>query len=258
MRDTIVLQNLHKRGINLNDMDTLLRYEAPERKPRVLDSAPKRITLVKVKPSELVTLGCRAQLMNMYEFIIDELNGDTFTIDIKGYKRYCDKRVFAILQALIRLGYTKSESIAKACFEVFRTIVMCKCDTLTLTRVHEELYKYKTEDYYINELLAGTLACLFPNDDMRAECHWKSIVDFRGYYGAAVELGTEVIRKNCKTEKDVQKFLGEQYKLAKEDKEFMKNIYKPGANKWLIGMLYYLRESNPEILEPSKDSVGFA
>ena len=55
MRDTIVLQNLHKRGINLNDMDTLLRYEAPERKPRVLDSAPKRITLVKVKPSELVT-----------------------------------------------------------------------------------------------------------------------------------------------------------------------------------------------------------
>ena len=140
MRDTIVLQNLHKRGINLNDMDTLLRYEAPERKPRVLDSAPKRITLVKVKPSELVTLGCRAQLMNMYEFIIDELNGDTFTIDIKGYKRYCDKRVFAILQALIRLGYTKSESIAKACFEVFRTIVMCKCDTLTLTRVHEELY----------------------------------------------------------------------------------------------------------------------
>ena len=57
MRDTIVLQNLHKRGINLNDMNTLLRYEAPERKPRVLDSAPKRITLVKVKPSELVTLG---------------------------------------------------------------------------------------------------------------------------------------------------------------------------------------------------------
>ena len=135
---------------------------------------------------------------------------------------------------------------------------MCKCDTLTLTRVHEELYNYKTDDYYINELIAGTLSCLFPNDDMRAECHWKSIVDFRGYYGAAVELGAEVIRKNCKTEKDVQKFLGEQYKLAKEDKEFMKNIYKPGANKWLIGMLYYLRESNPEILEPSKDSVGFA
>ena len=49
MQDIIVIQNLQRRGVDFSNMQEMLRYEAMERKPRVLDKPPKRITLTKAK-----------------------------------------------------------------------------------------------------------------------------------------------------------------------------------------------------------------
>ena len=37
----------------------------------------------------------------------------------------------------------------------------------------------------------------------------------------------------------------------------MKSIYKQGANKWLIAMIYYLKDSNPEVMDASTNTDGF-
>ena len=41
-------------------------------------------------------------------------------------------------------------------------------------------------------------------------------------------------------------------------KDFMNNIYKGGVNKWMIGMLYLLKDEHPEVLQPSSSNIGFA
>lgn len=256
MQDMVVLQNLRNMGANLDDMNTMLRYEAPERKPRVLDSAPKRVTLSRAK--EIAQFGCQEDLVMTFRTILEDLTGVVYSLDVKGLQRLCDRRVYGLLQALILHGYTKSKARAEACFEVFKAIVMCKCDTLTIERIYEVLHNYSTEDYYTNQVVNGALRCLLQDDDTRVECYWRSIAEYNGYYLPVIQYGADVLKKNCKTEKDVQKFLGGLYKEAKADKDFLNAIYKPGVNKYMMAMLYYLKDEHPELLEPSKSNIGFA
>lgn len=254
MQDIVVIQNLQRRGADFSNMQEMLRYEAMERKPRVLDKPPKRITLTKAK--EVVVFGYKEELIATYQNLLETCTGPVYGIDIKGVSRYCDKEVFALLQSLIYLGMTNTQLRADACFEVFRTIVMCQCDTLTTERIYRAIKEIKSDNYYVNETVAAINLCLYNNTSI--EMYWKSLIDFKEFYGKAQELGGPYLTERCETEKDVRKLLSDAYKSAKEDKDFMNNIYKGGVNKWMIGMLYLLKDEHPEVLQPSSSNIGFA
>lgn len=254
MKDIVVIEQLRKRGCGLKDLQDTLHYEAIERLPRILDKAPKRLTIVKAKDIE--SYGCCSSFVIQYQQLKDGTNLEIATLDMKGAKRYCDTEVFLVLQTLIRLSMTKSKDLAGACLEMFKTIILIPGETLTKARVYDTLSTYSTTDYYTLELIKGIRITLF--NEEAPVLYWISSCELTGFYVKAVELGRKVIKDNCTNEKEVRKFLQPLYKQAKEDKEFMKNIYINGANKWLVPMLYYLKDSNPEALDPGNNKEGFA
>ncbi len=254
MQDIVVVQQLRKRGMNINNMEELLRYEAIEKKPRYLDKPPKRLSLARA--SSLNPYGCCAEFLMCYADLKKSLSSLTATVDIDGNPRPCDVEVFIALRALISQGYCCIEDRAQACFDVFACIVNSSKEAITLSGVYEAIKNYKSDNYYVKELIKALKVCLY--NEKAPVLYWESQCECEGFYQLALSLGSEVIRKNCPTEKDVDKFLKPLYKQAREDKEFMKTVYKPVANKWLIPMLYYLKDSHPEALEPGSHGEEFA
>lgn len=254
MKDIVVVQSLRKRGIGLSDMQEVLEYEAIERKPRVLDKAPKRLNLTKA--SDIEVYGCCAEFIMCFKDKKANINLEQATLDLRGVKRYCDTDVYFTLLSLIEQGFCYTADRAAACFDVFKVIMTTPGDTLTTKRVYDALTNYQPMNYYAEELVKAINVCLF--NEKAPVLYWLNLCEFSGFYPKAIELGKNVIRDNCETEKDVEKFLRPFYKQAKDDKEFMDNLYKPGANKWLIPMLYFLREQHPEVLEPNSKGGGFA
>lgn len=254
MQDIVVIESLRKRNFDFRNIEEALRYEAPEHMPRVLDKAPKKISIK--KSTETPVYGCKAEFIMAYNDLLRDCNSEVYYLDFRGNKKYCDKQIFVLLQALITQSLTKSKEKAEAGFELFRLISTAPHDTLTVERVYTTLSSYVAKDYYAQQLLEAINACVFNTDS--AVLHYIKLVEFSGFYKRAFELGKEIIKRNCKTEKDVERYLKMFYNEAKADKEFMKNIYKPGANKWLIATVYLLRDEYPEVLEPNQSNTGFA
>ena len=253
MNDPVVITSLRNRGVNLSDYAEILKYEAVERMPRTLDKAPKRLNLQKA--SEIQVYGCRSEFLMMFNDIKENTTLEQAVIDLKGNKRFCDVSVYIALLALIQSGFSYSAERASACFDVFKVIIMAPGDTLTTKRVYDALAAYTPSGYYAEELVKALNVCLF--DEKPSVLHWLSLCEFNGFYPLAMELGKDVIRRNCAEEKDVEKFLRPLYKQAREDEEFISQLYKPAANKWLVPMLYYLHKNHPEVMEPGNKG-GFA
>lgn len=253
MKDIVVIESLRKRGTGLGNMQEVLTYEAIERKPRVLDKAPKRLNFTKA--TDIQVYGCCSEFVITYNDLKSNISIEQATLDIKGNKRFCDVEVYLALQALIQQGFCNSADKAAACFDVFKIIMTTPGETLTTGRVYNTLKDYQPMNYYAGELIKAIQVCLF--NEKLPVLYWINLVEYSGFYATALELGKEVIRENCETEKDVEKFLRPLYKEAKNDKEFIDSLYKPACNKWLIAMLYYLRKEHPEALEPSNKG-GFA
>ncbi len=247
MKDTIVLTELRRRGLTLANLDEILRYEAVEQKPRVLDKPPKKLSFVKA--SEITPYGCCAEYVLCYNDIKESTNLEQGIIDVPSGRHYCDTEVFVALQALIQQGYTMSAERSAACFELFKDIALLPEDVITVKRVEKMLMEFVPRSYYEGELLKALQVCLL--NEKKPVIYWVSQCEYTGFYTYAFELGKDVIRSKCETEKDVDKFLRPLLKEARKDKEFMSGIYKQAANKWLIPMLYYLRDSNPEALDPN-------
>lgn len=254
MKDIVVIQELQRRGYNFNNVEEVVRYEAVERKPRHLDKAPSKLTFTRA--TNIQEYGCCSEFIITYNDIMGSSDLDVCYVDLKGAKRLCDKEVFVTLQTLIQRGYTFKEDLASACFDLFRVIIMAPGDVLTRNAVYAALSKYHTDSYYAKELLTAISMCLFGDEAYVA--YWVNLCDFTGYYSEAIKLGKDVIASKCTDEKSVNSFLRELYKEAKADKEFMDKVYKPGANKWLIPMLYYLHDEYPEVLDPGNNNGGFA
>lgn len=247
MKDEVVVASLRKRGANINDMQEILRYEAIERQPRHLDKAPKRLSFVKAESIE--TYGCCSEFIMRYNDLRDQSKLEQATIDMHGHVRLCDVEVYLALKALIEQGFTNTEEIAMACFDVFKALMTAPGDVLTIGSVYSVISKPISDNYYVKELVNGLRVCLF--NEKAPVLHWISLCESVGCYNKAIELGRDVISRNCKTEKDVEKFLRPIYKEASSDKEFMGKIYKPAANKWLIPMIYILQTEHPEVLDSS-------
>ena len=245
MQDIVVIENLRKQGITYNDYDRLLIYEGIERKPRVLDKAPKRLSLQKAQ--DIKVYGCCSELIMTYNDLKGNIKLEQAVVDLKGVKRFCDVEVYIMLQALILHGITYTAERASACFDVFRVIATAPGDTITVNRVYDALSSYQPTSYQAGEIVKAIYVCLF--DEKAPVLYWVSLCEFNGFYPNAIELGKKLIRDNCDTERDVEKFLRPIYKEAKEDTAFMDKLYKPATNKWLIPVLYKLYVEHPEVME---------
>ena len=254
MQDIVVIQSLQERGFDFRNVTEALRYEAPEHLPRILDKPPKRISLRKAK--DVPVYGCKQEFIMAYNDLLREVSSDVFSLDFKGNLKYCDKEVFVALQTLITQSLCKTKERAEACFELFRIISTAPFDTLTLERIYTTLSSYTTTSYYAGQLLEALHVCLFNTDSVIL--YYNQLIEYSGFYKTAFDLGRDAVKRNCKTEKDVERYLRMFYNEAKADKDFMKHIYKPGANKWLIAVIYLLKDEHPEVLEPNNSNVGFA
>jgi hypothetical protein len=254
MKDVVVIQSLRNRGVGLSNVQEVLAYEAIERKPRYLDKAPRRLNLTKA--SDITVFGCYSDFIMHYIEIKKISYLEQAVIDLKGVKRFCDPDVYRVLYVLMREGVCNNLERAQACFDVFKTIITTPGDTLTVGKVYSALAEYQPMNYYAGELVKSIHVCLF--NEKAPVLYWFCLCEFSGFYGVAMELGKDIIRENCESEKDVEKFLRPVYKQAKDDKEFMENVYAPGANKWLIPILYLLKDSHPEALNPNTKGGGFA
>lgn len=255
MKDVVVAEQLRRRGFNpSNQMDELLRYEAIEREPRYLDKQPKRLSFTKA--SDITPYGCCAEFIFCFTSLKQNMSLEQGVIDLPQGRRFCDVEVFIALQALIQQCVTCVMDRSTACFELFRKIVMSPGDVITVQRVGNVLEDYEPSNYYEGELLKALQVCLF--NEKQSVIHWIDLCEYSGFYDEAFSLGKDVIRNNCEDDKDVEKFLRPYMKAAREDKEFMKGLYKPAANKWLVPMLYYLKDTHPEVLEPCAKGGGFA
>lgn len=254
MQDIIVIENLRKRNFDFRNIEEALRYEAMERLPRTLDKAPKKLSLKKA--SDTPVYGCKQEFIMAYNDLLREATTELFSLDFRGNLKYCDKEVFVMLQTLITQSLTKTKERAEACFELFRVISTAPFDTLTKERVYQTLDSYTSNDYYTSQILEAIHTCVFNTDVVIL--HYNKIIEFCGFYKKAYELGRDIVKRNCKDEKDVERYLRMFYNEAKANKEFMNSIYKQGVNKWLIAVIYLLKDEYPEVLEPSTSNVGFA
>lgn len=246
MKDVVVVNELRRRGTIANDIKEILKYEAVERKPRVLDKPPKKLNFVKA--SDITQYGCCSEFILCYNDIKASTDIEQAVVELPGNKRFCDVKVYIALQALITQGYSNSMDRATACFEVFKAIVMTPGDTITVERVKNTLSKYQPNSYYESELVKALQVCIL--DEKISVVYWVSSCECEGFYSSALELGKEIIRSNCDTEEDVVKFLKPILKDAKQDEEFMSKIYKEAANKFLIPILFMLKDTHPEVLDP--------
>lgn len=252
MNDLIVLANLHQRGFDFSDTQELLRYEAVERRKRVLDEAPRRLTFKVVK--EVVPFGTREQFTATYNEVLGSLDSGPFTVEIQTLPIVLEKPIYAILQTLITTSITSNALLSDACSKLFQTIVMQKGER-TCINTYNTLAGIKFDSYYEKTLKSAILDIIEPGYSVVTE--WLELVNMQtGMYKLAIELGKKHILDNKWTSQEMNKNISEAYKEAKVDKEFMANVYKQVANKWLIGMLYILRDNN-KVLEPGDSSDGF-
>ncbi|MCM1215094.1 MAG: hypothetical protein NC548_11305 [Lachnospiraceae bacterium] len=253
MKDAVVLNNLHARNFDFNNVEEMLRYEAVERKPRVLDKAPKRLTFKKAK--DIPVFGCKQEFIIAYNSALSETSGELFRLDLNNVQKICDKEVYVVLQTLMRQGICYCKQLSEECYELFRIICTIPVDTLTIERVYQALSSVRPGSYWADQILSAIKACLF--GDSPVLLYWTSVAQFTGLYKACFESGKDVIVSECKTEKDVDAFIRQHYKEAKADKEFMKTTYTDGISKALVAMLYYLHETNPEVLELEGKEAGW-
>ena len=254
MRDTVVIRNLQQRGFDFSDVSAVLRYEAVERKPRILDKEPKRVKLKRADDTPI--FGCKQEFIIAYTELLKETSGEVYTLDLNKVQRFCDKEVFVVLQTLIRQGVSYNKDIATACYDLFRIIGTADFDTLTKERIYQVLSPIKPSNYWSKQLYEAVNYCLFGENPV--VLYWKDIAKFNGLYKAAYIKGCDVVAERCKTEKEVATLLKDAAKEAKADKDFMSNNYTQGISKEMLGMLYLLKDDEDKtLLNPDSSNTGW-
>ena len=207
MNDPIVLQSLHAKGIELTT-ENILQYEAMEVKKRVLDAPPKRMKLKSVKDE--TTICIKSEFIMTFNTLRGETMEDVATIDLRKSSRVCDIDVFVVLRSLIYESVCYSEDKAKACYILFKLIMLAPGEVLSKEHVYNALTAYTPVSYEESELINAINICLF--NTTAPVLYWLNICELTGFYTKALELGRQVIKDNCPTEKDVKKFLNPLYK----------------------------------------------
>ena len=254
MRDPVVIQNLRKQGFNFENVEELLRYEAIERKPRHLDKEPKRLTLKRA--DEAPEFGCKQEFIIVYNELSNDISGDVYTLNLNKVKKYCDREVFIVLQALIRHGVSYNKEIATACYDMFRIICTADSDIITKEKAYSILQPLRPSSYYGKQVYEAISFCLFGENPI--SLYWKEKAKYNGLYKAAYLKGCDVVSERCSTERDVDSLLRKAAKDAKADTEFMKSIYTQGISKEMLAMLYLLKDDEDKsLLNPDNTATGW-
>lgn len=252
MRDPVVLHQLQSKGIQLSD-EEMLRYDAIERKQRILDSAPPRIKMQRM--DNIVPRGIAAQFADTYNEAVNTVDTEVFYVDINGqHKVLVDEKVFYVLRSLVIQNVSMSEEVSVACSELFKAIVLCGEDVVTEQRLYDIVTGYKAENYSAKVILEAIFDLCFQKNS--TVMLWKSLAQSDGYYQYAIKRGTEYVQSENMTEKELKQFIKENGKLAREDKDFQKKLVKGVPTRALIAMIYYFREDE-KMFEASFESAGF-
>lgn len=254
MLDAVVQQRLREAGQTLDTSNMLyLRAEAVGNSPRVLD---KPMAAMKIPSCPFdTTYGCCAEFISAYNTYKNSLRVEQAKINYNGTDKFCDVDIYYALYTLGMQGICCVDERSGACAKLFRMIVATEGDTITVSRVYNTLSSYKPATYFEKELLKAITVCLFNENAVVLE--WLSLIEPRGFYEEAIQRGREYIQQSELNKRSLRTFLQENYSKATADKEFMKSLYKPACNKWLIGMIFFLKDKYPEVLEYSKTSQGF-
>lgn len=252
MKDPVVLQQLQLKGVPLSDMEKH-RYEAIERMPRVLDAAPPRIKLTRQK--EIIPCGVAAEFKNNYNSIAGTVNTEVFYVDLAGQRQIqVVPVVYYVLKALVIQNVHVSEEVSEACSTLFQKIVMCGESLITESKLYDLLLNMSPQTYSAKELVSAIMQTCFETSP--GVLYWNSVSKTDGYYSYALTRGARYIKEQNMDENDVKKFIKDNCKAAKEDKEFMKRLAKNYVNKALVAMIYALREDY-KMFEVGNVSGGF-
>ena len=179
-------------------------------------------------------------------------------MDIMGRSFECAPEVYCALATLAWQNMHICQERSQACAAIFQQIFMTvQSSSLTTQAVYKTLHEYKTNAYYEKELIKALRVCLFNENE--TVLYWISMCDTLGFYKTALEVGSEFIKKEGFNNKTLGQWCRATYTEAKADKEFMKQIFTPAANKWLIPVLYKLRATHPEVMDYTANANdGFA
>lgn len=253
MSDFVVLQQIKDREAKgeVVEFRTKTMLNTICLQPRILDKPPKRISLKKLdNPNRY---GCREIFIATYSHMMESFDFEQYSIEIQGVIKFCDKEVFVILSTLYQMGITNIQDRSIACGDVFRWILSRPCEVLSKSIIESEISKYDPINYWASEIINGVKICVFnmPSHVLL----WETLCDYKGFYKKAIELGKEVIERECHNDNEVEEFLKPLRIEAKKDEDFKSKINKKGANKYLLPMLYYLKDSNPEVLDAEEEFV---
>lgn len=214
---------------------------------KTMTKPPRQIKLTGV--DSYAQFGCCAEFITLYNQKIVSAPMET-CVNIMGHDIACDREVYAALSALGFSSIHAERERAEAAATLFkRVFVSAKDGALTKAKLYEIVQSYKkTNDYYIGEFIKALDVCVFSANE--ASLYWQSMIDTMGYYNDAVKEGIAWIEESKIDKKSLETLLKSNYARAKEDKEFMKTVYKPAANKWMIGMLYILHDEHPAVINP--------
>lgn len=254
MLNETVLSRLVAAGQTLDVSNPIyMQAEAVASMPRVLDSPPKPITLRKLDDSQ--AYGACNEFVSSFTGFKQSMNVETSRVQIGDMTRFCDPDIYYALHCLGVFCTHSNKERAVAAGDLFKLIMTTPGEVLTTALVYERLNSVKKPDYYKKEFLRALKACLFINNS--TTLLWLTLASDHGYYANASEAGRSYIESHDLDEKGLKKFLNEQWALAKEDSEFMKKILKPVCNKWMVGMIYALHTTNPDVLRTVGQCDGF-
>lgn len=255
MRDPVVLQQIHDKGIVLDDA-LRQRYEALERSPRILDKPPGKLKIARVKdPTEY---GIAAQFKDIYNQSYGTVDTEMFYMDIGGARQVIlDEKVYYTLKALIVQNMSYSEELSCACGALFTSIASCNGenrDVVTEQNMYEVL-KARTPETYAEEVLIKAIneLCFSVSSTVLA---WRDMSQSCGYYKYAIRKGEEYVVESGMTDKDLKVFIRDNYKAAKADKDFMKRLVRDVPSKAVIAMIYFMKEDE-KMFEDTSENLGF-
>lgn len=230
-----------------------LQAEAVSSKSRILDKPPRTIVLRKLDDSK--GFGAAAEFIDMYTSFKRSMNLEVAKIQMGTAVRFCDPEVFYALHCLGLFSRHCVAERAQAAAELFKLIMTTPGEVLSVALIYERLKAFKRNDYYTKQFVMALRACLFMQKE--AILLWITLASDHTYYKEASKLGARLIDNQDWNEKELKQFLNAKWAEAKEDKEFIKQLYKPMCNKWMTAMIYALKDEHPEVLKTSGNSDGF-
>lgn len=246
--DNVVLERIKAEKGYIDPSSDL--YKMAERVSSSVKVLTKPVTPMKLKDvSSEVQLGCCAEFISMYNKML-ETAPEHCTINVMGKEFNCCKEAYNVLKVLGVGSIHSCLDRVNASAAIFQYIFMTvKSGDITLPRLHGLVQDYKPNGYYEKEIMKAMKVCLF--NENQTVFYWLSLVEGFNFYKEAIDAGCAYISDNSLDNKSLKTLLSAKYSEAKADKDFMKDIYKPAANKWLIGMLYILKDIDPSLQLPT-------